>query len=193
MKKILALLLAVSVVLAFAACAKKPAAEDPTETAAAPQSTDAGTQAADADATEAQPATDAALTPGEYPAVTYGRITCIEAPEGWHIAEESADWRIVYVQDETDASIQLTTDEDPADKLFKRVTEQRDANGEAYTSETITIGGIEFVTMVPELGIPAMYGTVDDQTLVVTFSKDVDLQSQAVTDILGNTHIAPEE
>ena len=190
MKKMFALLLVFSLIAAFAACAKKPAETAPVAdnetTAEEAQETETAVDADEAFAPEA-------LTPGEYPAVTYGRITCIEAPEGWHIGDESADWRIVYVQDDESASIQLTTDDDTPEQLFKSVTETREENGETYTSEEVVIAGIPFTVMMPDLGLPAMYGSVDGQTLVVTFSKEVDIHSQVFTDIVGNVHIAPEE
>ena len=194
MKKLLALLLVFSLIAAFAACAKQSADPAPAETdAALPQETEAeaeaGSEAPDPEMTEAE----AALTPGEYPAVTYGRITCIEAPEGWHIGDESADWRIVYVKDDESATIQLTTDEDPADKLFRRVAEQKEANGETYSTLEAVFAGVPFTVLMPDLGMPAMYGTVDGQTLVVTFAREVDIDSQVFMDIVGNAHVAPAE
>lgn len=202
MKKLFALLLVFSLVAALAACAKKPAGTD----------TATGTTAAGAQETEAEAPADEetetvvdadeafspeALTPGEYPAVTYGRITGIAAPEGWSISPDSADWRIVYVQGENDdpgtPTIQLTTDEDSAEKLVQSLTARMDENGEVYTSEKVEVNGIEFTTIVPEAGVPAMYANVEGGTLVVTFTRTVDTTSEAFADIVSNVTITPAE
>ena len=114
---------------------------------------------------------------------------------------DSADLRIVYVKPDEEGNntsfnvptLQLTTDDDPVDRLVASVKETKDAGEEVYTEDTVTIAGVEFVNIVPELGFPAMYGTVDGQTLVVTYSKTTDLQDDGVANIIASVHIAPEE
>lgn len=202
MKKWIVLFLAAALVLTLAACKKTeaPTAAEENETAA-----DGATETTAGDATGEKEsgttdAVEAETEPVKYELVTYGRISAAAAPEGWEISEDSADWRIVYVKPDADGNkyafsvptIQLTTDESDAEALFKSVTSLREENDEAYTSEELSIAGIPFRTMVPALGTPAMYGTVDGQTLVVTFSKDVDLQDPAVAYILGSVRIAAE-
>ena len=205
MKRIIALLSAIAMVAAFAACAKKqpePAATDSdavetTETAVeATKAADETTE--EAMVVETPEATEAAK---EYELVTYGRISATVAPEGWIISDESADWRIVYIMPDADGTaysfnqptVQLTTDEDSADYLAKRAAEIKDDSGEAYTKEEVTIAGVTFTAIVPELGFAALYGEKDGQTLVLTYSNNVDLQSAAVADIVASVQIAPAE
>lgn len=189
MKKTIAALLALTLLLAFAACGKTP------------EPTDADTTAGTADETTApdqtEETTEIPSVAPVYATVTYGRITAMEAPATWEIAEESADWRIVYVQPDEEGNkypfdvptVQLTTDEDGADRLVARVKETK--GDEPYTEEEITVAGVRFVNIVPELGFPAMYGTVDGQTLVVTYTKGLDLQSDAVSNIIASVRLAP--
>ena len=187
MKKLIALLLALSLVFAFAACAKKEPAPQEDGTTVEAAAADDETAEADAETPTEEETTEAKV----YELVTYGKISATVAPEGWKIADESADWRIVYVNADN-KTVQLTVDEDEAAALAKRVTERMDANDEKYTSDDITVGGVDFVNVVPELGMPAMYGTVDGQTLVVTYDKDVDLQSEAVADIIASVQLTAE-
>ena len=196
MKKIIALLLTLALLagaIALTACTKKEA----DETTAAPADTAETTAAGDEETTGAEETAEAP----NVTLVTYGRISAIEATGGWEIGADSADWRIVYVKPDEEGNntsfnvptLQLTTDDDPVDRLVARVKETKDAGEEVYTEDTVTIAGVEFVNIVPELGFPAMYGTVDGQTLVVTYSKTTDLQDDGVANIIASVHIAPEE
>lgn len=175
-------------------------AGEPVSDAGQTQEADAGQDAAagQEDAQETRPDVPTEpvreLVPGSYDPVSYGRITCITPPEGWRISDESAYWCIVYVQGPDVAwgapTLQITAEDASPEALFQQAVERCRQKGETYTTAEYTIAGIRFTAVAPDPGTPSMYGSVDGRTLMVTYTRDVDLYSQAVTDILGNVHIA---
>ena len=66
-----------------------------------------------------------------------------------------------------------------------------DDDGLTYQTEDVTIAGIDFHKIVPDLGEIMLYGERDGMTLIITHGKDLDETAPAVTDIIENIHILP--
>ena len=178
MKRWLAVLLVLALALVVTACGKDGPADEAND----------GSETTNSES-DSQPA--ATL-------VTYGRISAPEAPTGWVILEESNDDQLVYAKqtEQFAANVQLcpylriTVQEGDAKTLLEAVTAQKDSFQEGYRTEEVTIAGIPFYKMVPDLGMMVLYGNVDGHTAVLEHTKFLDEEDPAVAQIIGNMRIA---
>ena len=188
MKKLLSLLLALLMLLSIAACGGSKNAETDTE--------DAATAQAEEVPEEETPTEEAQ----EESAVTYGQLTGIPAPEGWVISDRSAGNYLIYVEVTEDFEeseywcpyLQFGFDDYKSpDEVLADRQEMFDDDGLTYQTEDVTIAGIDFHKIVPDLGEIMLYGERDGMTLIITHGKNLDETAPAVIDIIENIHILP--
>ena len=196
MKRILALLLGVSMLLPLVACGGNKPVETDTDSAVATEADSQVPQPAETEQAEQVEQVEQAEQ------VVYGQITGIPAPEGWVISDRSADNYLIYVQvtEEFEESeywcpyLQFGFDDyDSPEANFTSRQEMYDNDGLTYSTEDVTIAGIAFHKIVPDLGEIQLYGEVDGVTLIITHNKDLDESDAVVAQIIENIHILPEE
>ncbi|MBR1845733.1 MAG: hypothetical protein IJ792_03955 [Oscillospiraceae bacterium] len=192
MKRILALLLGICMLLPLVACGGNTPVATDTDSAVA----------TDTDNPESEPAeTEEAEQAEQVEQVVYGQITGIPAPEGWVISDRSADNYLIYVQ-VTEAFEESEywcpylqfgfEDYESPEQTFADRLEMYDNDGLTYTTEDVTIAGIDFHKVIPDLGEIQLYGEVDGVTLIITHNKDLDETDANAIQIIENIHILPE-
>lgn len=178
MKRIIALSLALMMIFAFAACSGNKAPADDGTTAGA--QTEAATEAA----TQAPAA-------GQ----VNGRLSGIDAPEGWAMGEPKSDNQLIYNfkhenYDEYPDDVRLSVDVydyDTPEDLLKRAKEMNEEIG--YTVENVTIGGNEFAYIIPSFGSRTLYGTIDGVTVAITHSSSLSIDDADVQAIISGLRI----
>lgn len=178
MKKLIALSLALMMLFAFAACSGSKAPADEGTTAAA--QTEAQTEAATEAPTDLQ---------------VNGRLSGIDAPEGWAMGEPNADNQLIYNfkhenYDEYPDDVRLSVDVydyDTPEDLLARAKEINEEIG--YTVENVTIGGNEFAYIIPSFGSRTLYGTIDGVTVAITHSSSLSIDDAGVQAIISGLRI----
>lgn len=126
-------------------------------------------------------------------AIVHGRISGNGAPEGWSIkSDESGDF-ITYVKDsDKNAYIQFGCDSMSAEQVFNSVVTMKKTKGESYTTDSVTIGDNLYFAIYPDQGENSLFGTVNNNTMVINYL-GVDINDSTVQKMIGGIEIAPEE
>ena len=176
MKKIVALLLVVAMLLGMTACS------------GGEENTGGETQEAEG-------------VQEEVKLVTNGRLSAMEAPEGWKQKEANADNVLVYIyvgegDPEDDMLPRLWIDidefETPEEKVERAKEDNADIGKECET-EDVTIDGIDFIYLIPSFGYNTLYGTKDDVTIMISHDKEIELENEAVQAFVKSIQVRPEE
>lgn len=133
--------------------------------------------------------------------VTNGRLSAMEAPEGWKQKEANADNELVYIyvgegDPEDDMLPRLWIDidefETPEEKVERAKEDNADIGKECET-EDVTIDGIDFIYLIPSFGYNTLYGTKDDVTIMISHDKEIELEDEAVQAFVKSIQVGPEE
>ena len=133
--------------------------------------------------------------------VTNGRLSAMEAPEGWKQKEANADNELVYIyvgegDPEDDMLPRLWIDidefETPEEKVERAKEDNADIGKECET-EDVTIDGIDFIYLIPSFGYNTLYGTKDGVTIMISHDKEIELEDEAVQAFVKSIQVGPEE
>ena len=108
--------------------------------------------------------------------VTNGRLSAIEAPEGWVQGETSSDDQLAYE----------TEYQEDGEENAKEW-------GTTYTVEEKTIGDVTFSYFIPDFGYKSMYGTKNSVTVIVSHDNEINIDDEAVQNIIKSIEVEPEE
>lgn len=144
---------------------------------------------------------EATETQEEVKLVSNGRLSAMEAPEGWKQKEANADNELVYIyvgegDPEDDMLPRLWIDidefETPEEKVERAKEDNADIGKECET-EDVTIDGIDFIYLIPSFGYNTLYGTKDGVTIMISHDKEIELEDEAVQAFVKSIQVGPEE
>ena len=134
--------------------------------------------------------------------VSHGRVSAINAPEGWELGETSSDAQLAYeckYEEFADSSIpvRLWIDIDTVDTAEAMAARAKEINtneeaGFECQEEKKTIGGVEYIYIIPSFGYRTLYGTINGVTVCVSHDTEVSLDDEAVQAIIESIQIQPE-
>jgi hypothetical protein len=130
--------------------------------------------------------------------ISSGRLSAIAPPEGWEQEPDDSENELVYNKlDAEDGEIlQLWIDIDSYDSpevILERTKEGNKDLGKECEEEERTIGGIDFLYLIPEYGYNTLYGTKDGVTIMISHDQGISLDDEGVQDIINSIIVAPEE
>lgn len=133
--------------------------------------------------------------------VTNGRLSAIEAPEGWVQGETSSDDQLAYETEyqedgEDPYTVRLwidISDFDTPESMLENAEENAKDWGTTYTVEDKTIGDVAFFCFIPDFGYKSMYGTKNGVTVIVSHDSEINIDDEAVQNIIKSIEVEPEE
>lgn len=132
-------------------------------------------------------------------AIIHGRVSGNAAPEGWALRTDEGGDYITYIQ-MTEAYetapdecpyVQIGCDDLSAEDLLNSVITLKDAKGETYATDSVTIGENLFLGIFCDSGENSLFGSVNGSTMIINY-KGVDIDDETVQSIIGGIEIAPE-
>ena len=82
--------------------------------------------------------------------------------------------------------IQITLDDDDAERLVKSVTELKDENKEKYTLDEIDYNGKHYLRIDSEIGVDMMYIDTDIDTIIFTYDGPIDFEDNQTKQIFDS-------
>lgn len=131
--------------------------------------------------------------------VTNGRLSALEAPEGWEQGEATTENHLLYVSTSVETSYgepaELWIDIDDFDTPERNVERAKELNENmgGCEVEEKKIGDVDFYCVIPAFGSRTLYGTKDNVTILVSFDEEIDLEDETVQSIINSIEVAPEE
>lgn len=183
MKKILALAAAALMLLSMAACSKTDKTSDD-DSATVP-----GTTAPAVTTTEKAPAK----------LITSGRLSALEAPDGWMQEHSASEGQLVYSLGGEDSTQEfkpelcINFDEYTTPEEFIELQKKNaDEMGKTYTVETKTIAGVEYQYFIPSYSSSRLFGEKDGVTVCITIDERISIDEPGLIDIISSISVAPE-
>lgn len=116
------------------------------------------------------------------------------------LEESTASWRVTYVDSQSQEYkdgekfmapfIQITLDDDDAERLVKSVTELKDENKEKYTLDEIDYNGKHYLRIVSEIGVDMMYIDTDTDTIIFTYDGPIDFEDDQTKQLFDSVKVA---
>ena len=178
MKKVIAILTVAMLLLCAVSCAKTEKTPEATGTAS-----------------------DTATEPVKMISSESGRLSAIEAPDGWELAHSSSEDQLVYNYIGEDKSEDDTWKEQlwinfyefdtPEDLVATQKSIMEERNSE-YTVEDKEIGGITFQHVIRPGSYSMLFGVKEGVTISISIDAGISVDDPAVIDIINSISVKPE-